>query len=279
MSSLRRRMMQDLQLAGHAIRTQEKYVTAIKRFAEHHGRSPEKLGQAEVRQWVQHLRGRGRSASWLRGHFAALKFLYGKTLGRPEVVSFLSWPKSSQRLPVVISAAQVGQLLEALSATKYRAFFSTIYAGGLRLDEASRLETSDIDAARGVIHVRHGKGDKERLVGLSPQLLTMLRAYWKADRPQPPWLFPSKAGTPLCPSTARRALCHAAAKAGIDKRVTPHVLRHSFATHLLESGTDMRVIQVLLGHASIRSTARYARVSAKLIAEAYRPLDELLDTD
>ena len=177
MTKLRKRMMQDLTLAGYVKGTRRKYIQCIRDFAEFHRRSPAELGQEEVREWVEHLQTRARSASWLRAHFAALKFLFAKTLGRSEVVSFLSLPKSRAKLPVVISAMQVRQLLEALRLVKYRVFFTTVYATGLRIDEACQLRTSDDDAARGVIHVRHGKGGKERDVLLSKRLLRILRMY------------------------------------------------------------------------------------------------------
>jgi site-specific recombinase XerD len=150
-----------------------------------------------------------------------------------------------------------------------------IYATGLRMSEACRLETQDIDAARGVVHVRHGKGGRGRMVMLRPRLLATLREHWRAERPQSPWLFASQWGGPINPNTARKALRRAAESAGLTKRVTPHVLRHSFATHLLEQGTDLRVIQVLLGHSSIATTTRYVRVSAALIAATASPHDLL----
>ncbi|MCA9599424.1 MAG: tyrosine-type recombinase/integrase, partial [Myxococcales bacterium] len=200
-------------------------------------------------------------------------------LGKPALVSFLSWPKDPVRLPVVLSAGEVSRLLDALATPRFAVFFTTVYAAGLRLGEACRLETRDIDAQRGVIHVRGGKGGKERLVMLSPQLLALLRAYWKRERPAAPWLFASRTGTHLAPEVARKALKRAAQQAKLDKKkVTPHVLRHSFATHLLESGTDLRVIQVLLGHSSIKSTTRYAAVSAKTITRTRSPLERLRRT-
>jgi site-specific recombinase XerD len=211
----------------------------------------------------------------MRQHFAALKFLYEKTLGRPEVVSFISWPRDVPRLPFVLNVSEVARLLRALREPKYRAFFTLVYATGLRLREASRLETRDIDGARGVIHVRHAKGREERLVTLGTRLLATLRIYWKFVRPPAPWLFASSRGTHVSPEVARRALKHAAAEAGLDARVTPHVLRHCFATHLLEAGTDLRVIQVVLGHRSIRTTARYAHVSPEMISKTPSPFDRL----
>jgi site-specific recombinase XerD len=211
----------------------------------------------------------------MRQHFAALKFLYVKTLGRPEITSFLSWPRDAPRLPVVLSVSDVERLLGSLREPKYRVFFSLIYATGLRLREASQLETRDIDAARGVIRVRHGKGRRERLVTLGSRLLHTLRVYWKFVRPPAPWLFASSRGTHVNAEVARSALKRAATDAGFEKPVTPHTLRHCFATHLLEQGTDLRVIQVLLGHRSIRTTAGYAHVSVDVISKVASPLDRL----
>lgn len=276
MTLLRQRMMQDLELAGYALATQSKYINAIRRFAEHHGRSPEKLGQEEVRQWVEHLTEHGKlGPQALRLHFAALRFFYRKTLGKPEPVSFLSSPRDPKRLPVVLSVDEVARVLQSVVLLKYRVFCAMLYATGLRIGEACRLETSDIDAARGVIHVRNGKGGKDRLVGLRPQLLELLRNYWKQERPPAPWLFASRTGTHLNAKSVREALADAAKQAGIGKRVTPHVMRHCYATHLIEQGIELRVIQVLLGHESIRSTTRYAQVSAGMIAKTPSPLEQL----
>ena len=275
MTALRTKMMQDLELAGYAPRTRQLYIDAIRDFARFFRHSPEEMGHTEVRAWAGYLKDRrGLTPSRLRQHFAALKFLYTKTLYRPDAVCFLSFRSGPEKLPTVLSADEVDKLLGALSTPKYRVFSTTLYAAGLRISEACKLETRDIDAAQGVIRVR-GKGGKERLVMLSPRLLTILRAYWKLERPPTPWLFASKAGKHLCPDVARRALSRAAVRARLGKHVTPHVLRHSFATHLLEHGEDLRVIQVLLGHASINSTTRYTRVSAALLAKTRSPLERL----
>jgi len=275
---LRNKMMQDLRLAGYALKTQKTYLECIGLFAQFCW-EPAQADQDGVRAWVAHLEKSKVGPQRLRQHFAALKFLFAKTLARPEQVAFLSWPKDPKRLPTVLSASQVASLLAALQSPKYRVFFTTLYATGLRLKEACHLKTTDIDAARGVIHVRLAKGGKERLVMLSPKLLAILRAYWKQERPAAPYLFPTKTKRPLDPDMARRVLHHAATAAGLNsKQVTPHVLRHSFATELLESGTDLRVIQVLLGHDNIQTTTRYARVSAALVSKAKSPLDRLPKT-
>jgi site-specific recombinase XerD len=275
---LRNKMMQDLRLAGYALKTQKTYLECIGLFAQFCW-EPAQADQEIVRAWVAQLEKTKVGPQRLRQHFAALKFLFSKTLARPEQVAFLSWPKDPKRLPTVLSASQVSALLAALESPKYRVFFTTLYATGLRLKEACHLKTSDIDAARGVIHVRLAKGGKERLVMLSPTLLAILRAYWKQERPPEPYLFPTKTEKPLDPDMARRVLHRAATAAGLNsKQVTPHVLRHSFATELLENGTDLRVIQVLLGHDNIQTTTRYARVSTALVSKAKSPLDRLPKT-
>lgn len=268
MTVLRSRMIQDLELKGYAPGTRELYVSSIAQMARHFRVSPDRLTADQLREWVAHLRKSGIGPQRQRGHFAAMKFFYAKTLGDAQRVSFLSWPKDPDRLPTVLSADEMGRLLSALEVPTYRAFFTLLYATGLRLSEACALEVGDVDAARGVIIVRHGKGNKARQVTLSPQLLEVLRGYWSHVRPAKPLLFSSRAGTPLCQKSAREALALAARKAGLTKHVTPHVLRHSFATHQLDAGTDLRVIQVLLGHSSIVSTTRYARVSTGLVARA-----------
>lgn len=275
MDALVDRMDQDLVLAGRAERTRAIYIHAVQDFAAFRGQSPAFLDQEDVRRWVTHLSKRRLSAPRVRQHLAALKFLYAKTLGRPDVTSFLSWPRDARRIPVVLSAGEVRQVLRALHEPKYRVFFALIYATGLRLFEATRLETRDIDAERGLIHVRHAKGRDERFVMLGARLLELLRNYWRFARPPQPWLFATARGTPLSPNVARNALKQAAAEAQVEKRVTPHALRHSFATHLLEVGTDLRVIQVLLGHRSIRTTARYVHVSNELVAATRSPFDTL----
>lgn len=275
MLTLHDKMAQDLNLAGYAVRTRQSYLASVRDLEKFHGRAVTDLNHDQVREWVHHLVGLGRSPQRLRQHFAAIKFLYARTLGRPSTTAFLSWPAARERMPVVLSPNEVVALLDGLRLPKYRMFFSVVYATGMRIAEACQLETSDIDGERGVIRVRRSKGGRERLVMLSPRLLASLRAYWRFARPEAPYLFTARTGKPLHPEVARRALAAAATAAGLDKRVTPHVLRHSFATHLLERGVDIRVIQVLLGHMSIRTTARYTRVSADLIARTVSPLDLL----
>jgi site-specific recombinase XerD len=280
MTKLREKMIQDLALAGLVNETKKRYLSSITAFANWHWRSPEALGQDEVRAWVSHLQqSGGMGPSRLNQHFCALKFLYRKTLARPEVVSFLSTPKCPKRLPRVISADEIVRLLEALEEPRFRMLFATMYACGMRISEGCALETRDIDAARQVIHLR-GKGDKERIVMLSPRLLQILRAYWKKERPAPPYLFRGKKGRRLNPQVAGNAMRLAVASSGLDRRkLTSRALRHSFATHLLDNGTDLRIIQALLGHERIETTTRYVHVSTRMLSKTQSPFELLPQTD
>lgn len=277
MSHLREQMIEDLLQAGYAPSTRQHYVHYVRQFAEHFGRSPARLGRAELRSYVTQLHRqreeRGLSDSWLRLRLAALKFVYTKTLGRADDVSFISWPKATPKVSTVLSPGEVQAILKALV---HRMVAATLYGTGMRIAEACALETRDIDAARGVIVIRKGKGGKGRLVPLTPALLRMLRRYWKEERPEPPLLFSaSRVPGPVPVRTVRRALHHATAEAGIRKTVTPHVLRHSFATHQLDLGTDMRVIQHILGHKSLHTTIRYTQVSLELLQRAAPLLERL----
>lgn len=277
MTALRKQMIEDMELAGHTDATKRHYLSSIREMTKYFRRAPDELTRAELRRYVTYLREeRCRSASRLRGHLAAIKFLYTKTLAREEDVSFLSWPRQDGKLPTVLSIEEVRRLLGSIEGPTYRVVATTLYSTGLRAAEACNLETTDVHGERGVIHVRRGKGRKERLVPLSPRLLTVLRRYYKHHRPQRPYLFAASiARGPVRGSTVRAALHRAAAKAGLRNKVTPHVLRHTCATHLLEAGVDMRVIQAMLGHESIGTTSRYTRVSAELLKQTSLLLDGL----
>ena len=275
MGQLRDKMKADLKLRRYRTGTIDNYLLCARKFVAFHRRPPAEMGEAEIRQYLLHLVEERRiGAAGHKMHVAAIKFLYGVTLGRPEAAVRVPWPKVPTRLPDILDGREVERLFEAVEPIQHRAIVMTAYGAGLRISEACSLGVTDIDSQRGVIHVRDGKRGRDRFVMLSLRLLGVLREYWRAVRPKGPELFPGAvAGSVVSPRTVRVALRKAVTKAGIKKRVTPHVLRHCFATHLLERGTDLRVIQVLLGHGSIRSTARYTQVSTRHIARTKSPLD------
>jgi integrase/recombinase XerD len=276
MGALCQRMAEDLKLKNYAPGTRQEYLRCARNFASFHMRSPAEMGEPEIRDFLLALAFRNASPQKLKMHVASLKFLYATTLRRPEEIVGLSWPKVPHRLPEILSGTEVDTLLGAVEPLIYRAVLMTAYGSGLRIREACSLQRMDIDSKRKLIHVREGKRARDRYVVLPERLLGLLREYWRQARPAGAWLFPGgRHGRPVTPAPVRRALERAIRKTGIKKRVTPHVLRHSFATHLLESGTDIRVIQALLGHASIRSTVRYTQVSRTLVGRVKSPLDLL----
>jgi site-specific recombinase XerD len=280
MESTLNQMRQDLARAEYSDSTRKQYLRTAKRFLEEGGRSVEELGRDDVRRFIAALESQGKSASWMKMHLAALVYLFAKTLGRPNEVSFIAFPRQYSPLPEVLSQDEVDRLLRALRHRSYQAITMVLYGTGMRLDEALSLEVGDIDGARGIIRVHHGKGNKAREVKLTPVLLDWLRRYWVKERPARPYLFSSRrTGRPPTPDTVRAALAQAADEAGIRKHVTPHVLRHSYATHLLDAGVDVRVIQALLGHSSLQTTMRYTRVSTKRFEKTPSPLDLLPSFD
>lgn len=274
---IRLRMQQDLERGDYSPRTIEVYLACVQTFVDDHGgRSPLRLGRDDMRSFVDGLKARGLSSQRVIQYMAALKFLYAKTLGRPDQVAWMKYPKVRRRTPAVLSGSEVERLLAAIRRPVFRAIAMVLYGAGLRVGEALLLEVVDVQSERGLLHVRAGKGGHQRYAMLPPRLLAALREYWRAQRPEPPLLFPSPhTGRPLHRQCLRQALRKAAVAAGISKRVTPHILRHSFATHLLEMGTELRVIQQLLGHVSIRSTTIYAHVTASLVRRTRSPLDVL----
>jgi integrase/recombinase XerD len=276
MGQLRARMEQDLKLKGFSPATIRNYLLYCRKFAAFYMRSPEELGEADVRSFLIHaIEVEQLAYSSYRQLYSALKFLYGVTLRRPEVVGRIPFPKRPPaRLPKVLTATELTAFFTALNDAKYAAILMTCYAAGLRISEACGLRIEDIDSRRMVLRVR-GKGGKERLTVLSPRLLNVLRAYWQLQRPDS-WLFPgSRPGRSVTVDSVRRAFHAACVKAGLPFGYTPHCLRHSFATHLLDAGTDLVLIQVLLGHESIRTTSRYTHVSLDRIHKAQSPLDLL----
>jgi integrase/recombinase XerD len=275
MSPLRRRMIEDMTIRNLSPATQRSYLHAVSKFSRHFARSPDCLGLAEVHAFQVHLVATGISWPSLNQIVCALRFFYGVTLGQATIPERIAYAREPQKLPVVLSADEVVRFLEAIPGLKGRTALTTVYAAGLRVSEAVILKIADIDSGRMVIRVEQGKGGKDRYVMLSPQLLRILRGYWRLARPRR-WLFPGRdEERPLEPTTLYAACRSARTAAGLAKEVTPHTLRHSFATHLLENGTDIRIIQVLLGHANLQSTARYARVATKTISQTPSPLDRL----
>lgn len=276
MGQLRDRMQQDLEMGGYAPGTVALYLSYVAKYATYFGRSPAVLGQEHLREFARALAAKGLSASTVHGYLSALKFVYARTLGRPEAVAWISFPKKKRHVPTVLSGSQVRRLIDAIQVPTYRALASTLYGAGLRIGEGVQLEVSDVLSARRVLRIRHGKGGRERYAMLSEQLLATLRGYWREVRPPQPLLFRSPhTGRQLSKPTFRKALRRATRAAGIDVHVTPHTLRHCFATHLLEMGVEMRIIQQLLGHVSIRSTGMYAQVTHGLVRRILSPLDVL----
>ncbi len=277
MGELYQKMQLDLAIKNLAPVTRKEYLRCCCNYVRYHMRSPRAMGVSDIKDFLGQLVREGAGPETLKMHVAGVKFLYGVTLDRQQVADKIPWPKVPHKQPDILSLSEVERLLAAGAQSLIPSMVAmTAYAGGLRVGEACRLRPEDIDSARMLIHVRLGKGKKDRFVMLSEQLLKVLLAYWKQLRPQGGWMFPGrKKGEPLSRAAVGNALKSAAKKAGIKKRITPHLLRHSFATHLLEAGTDIRVIQVLLGHGSIRTTARYTRVSARHIASVESPLDRI----
>jgi site-specific recombinase XerD len=275
MSPLRRRMIEDMTIRQFAPKTQHDYVRRVKNFAAFLGRSPDTASFEDVRRYQLHLAASGVGVPTLNQNVATLRFFFKVTLGRSDIVNHTQFVREPRKLPVVLSPEEVARLLDAAPGLKYKAALSVAYGAGLRVSEVVALKVSDIDSERMVIRVEQGKGRKDRYVMLSPHLLELLRAWWKAARPQG-WLFPGQDRVnPLTTRQLNRA-CHAAAHmAELDKNVSLHTLRHSFATHLLEQNVDIRVIQVLLGHAKLDTTALYARVATKTIREIMSPLDRI----
>jgi integrase/recombinase XerD len=277
MRRLRDEMREDLVLRGMSARTIDKYLYCARQFAEHFHRSPQVMGAAEIRTFllylVQERKLHPRSVNVYAG---ALRFLYSVTLDRPEAIARVPRMRVPMHVPVVLSAAEVQRLLDALASDKQRALVMLAYGAGLRVSEVCTLRVEDIDPKRMLLHVRHAKRGRERYVMLSARLLKTLRAYWKHTRPDGPHLFPGREpGQLLRRESVHKAITKAVRAAGITKRVSPHTLRHSFATHLLEAGTDLRTLQVLLGHASLSSTMIYLHVSTARVQSIQSPLDAL----
>lgn len=280
MRRLRDKMREDLVLRGMSANTVDQYVCCARRFAEHFGRSPCRMGAAEIRSFLLHLAGERRSASTVNVYAGALRFLYTVTLERPEAMAGIPRMRVPMRVPVVLSGTEVERLLGAITLPRHRVVAMLAYGAGLRVGEVLKLRVEDVDPKRMVLRIRGSKRGRERYVMLSARLLSAMRTYWKVARPRAPYLFPGRRpGTLLTRKAVQKAIARAARCAGLDKRVGPHTLRHTFATHLLEAGTDLRTLQVLLGHASIESTALYLHVSTARMQSIASPLDALGTTE
>lgn len=281
MGQLRDRMVEDLKLRRYKPSTCSHYLRAARAFVAYHRRPPQEMGIEEVRAFLLHLQASGEvKPPTQHVYVAGIKFLYAVTLGRPEVAIAIPWPKVPKTLPTILSGTEVEALLEAIPSITYRTIVLTAYGAGLRIDEVCSLRVEDIDSKRNLIHIREGKHGRDRYVMLGSRVLFALRTYWRSTRPEGPFLFPGhKPGSVVSHEAVRKALRRAAEHCKILKRVTPHVLRHSFATHLLELGADIRVIQALLGHQSIRTTVRYTHVSQAHLARTQSPADTLGTAD
>ena len=276
MTPLRRRLLEDMRVRNLAENTQRSYVQQILAFARYFDRSPEDLGPGEIRDYQVYLiEARKLSPASVSLISGALRFLYHVTLKRPWVETEIPLPKRPFKLPIIISIEETTRFLESVHNLKMRTLLMTAYAGGLRVSEATHLKVSDIDSERMMLRVAQGKGAKDRYVMLSPKLLESLRAYWKAQRPTE-WLFPGRIpGRPLTRSSVDVVCQEARRRCGIKKPITPHSLRHAFATHLLEMGTDVRRIQLLMGHRSLASTAKYLKVARSSVCATQSPFDLL----
>ena len=276
MTPLRQRFIDDLRLRNYAKRTIDTYVSQVAAFARHFGRSPEQLGADDVRAYQLHLLQRRVSWSTFNQAVCALRFLYGTTLGRPEQLPLIPYGKRPKTLPSVLAPQEVLRLIAAAPTPRDRVFLQVAYGCGLRLNELLHLRVTDIDSARMVIHVRQGKGAKDRLVPLSLRLLQELRAYWLACRPRT-WLFPGhKADGTMTGSNIQRRFGQLVKRVGLTKHCSLHTLRHSYATHLLEAGVDLLTLKALLGHKTLETTTRYLHVNTQRLRQTPSLLDLLV---
>ena len=284
MTRLRKMMLEELQRRNYAHTTVEAYTLALRELAKYFHRPPDQLGPEHVRQFQLYLlRDRKLAAATVKQRMAAIRFFFVRTLKRPYLREDIPYPKIPRRLPVVLSQEEVTRLINAASNLSHRAILMTLYSTGLRRSEAARLKVDDIDSSRMIIHVLQGKGRKDRDVPLSPRLLETLREYWRWRKPKT-YLFPGGGANlgkdvPVTGKGVWHACREAVQRAGIQKKVGPHTLRHSYATHLLESGADLRTIQLLLGHADIKHTTVYLHLSQRHLHAVANPLDALAVSD
>ena len=279
MTHLRKMMLEELERRNYSHGTIRYYLRFVERFAQHFGQSPDKLGPEHLRSYQAYLlKERKLSPGSVEHHVAALRFFFLRTLHRHEFRQFLPYPKVRRKLPKILSPEEVARLIDASSDLFQRTLLMVLYGTGLRRAEIARLKIGDIDSQRMIIHVVNGKGGRDRDLPLSPALLATLRAYWRWLKPRT-YLFPSRMHRdreqPITDKTVWRACTQAAKRSGIHKKVTPHLIRHSWATHLLEAGTDLRTIQLLLGHEDLETTARYLHLSQQHLHQVANPIEDL----
>lgn len=276
MDTLREKMLAELQLRGITPRTQTAYLREIAKLEDYFNRSPEELGEEEVKEYLVHmLEDRGLSSGTYKYYAAGIKFPYRTTLNRGEVVEKIKYPKAKIKLPVVLDLSKVRTMLSVMENLKHRAVLTITYSAGLRVSETAHLKVTDIDSKRMMVRVRQGKGGKDRYTILSKTTLECLREYWRAYRPKD-WLFEGqKEGSHICYTSIRNIFVDAKERAGITKPVGPHSLRHAFATHLIEAGTSLHHVQLLLGHKSPKTTTVYLHVSKMNLAQVSSPLDSI----
>jgi integrase/recombinase XerD len=276
---LRKMMLEELERRNYSAATTRRYLRFVERFAQHFGKSPDKLGPDHLRSYQAYLlRELKLCPGSVENHVAALRFFYVRTLRRHEFREFLPYPKSPRKLPNILSQEEVARLIDAGSSLFQRTLLMVLYGTGMRRSELARLKIDHIDSQRMIIHVIDGKGHKDRDLPLSPTLLENLRVYWRWLKPRT-YLFPSRVHRdheqPISDKIVWLACTQAAERAGIRKRVSPHLVRHAWATHLLEAGTDLRTIQLLLGHEDLEVTARYLHLSAQHLQKVANPIEEL----
>jgi len=276
---LRQTMLEELQRRNYSDDTIRHYIRWVEQYAQYFGKPPDKLGLEHLRTYQAYLlKTRKLSPGTVENHVAALRFLYVRTLGRPEFRQYIPYPRKRKRLPGILSKEEVAQMINAAETLFHRTLLMILYGTGMRRAEAARLKLTDIDSQRMIIRVVNGKGGKDRDLPMSPALLETLRAHWRWLKPRT-YLFPSRmhrhVEQPITDKAVWHACMRAAQRAGMRKRVTPHTLRHSWATHLLEAGTDLRTIQLLLGHGDLETTARYLHLSQKHLQQVVNPIDDL----
>jgi len=279
MTTLRKRMLEELQRRNYSSETIRAYLFAVKDFATYFGKRPDLLRQEHLRQYQLHLlNDRKLSVDTIVGRIAALRFFFVRVLRRRYRDIDLVYPKRSERLPVILSEEEVARVIESAASSYHRVILMTLYGAGLRREELCRLKVTDVDSQRMVLHVRQGKGRKDRDVTLSPRLLEVLRDYWKRRKPKT-YLFPSyhskRREQPISSRTVYYAVSEASRRAGIQKKVYPHLLRHSWATHLLERGTDLKTIQIQLGHFDLEATTIYLHLSQRHLQSIQNPIEAL----